>query len=361
MNVFLDTNAFYNNWFIDNAHFKSLFNYLNNEKFDLVISELVIQEVNNIQGRESNEACVEIERLLKKLYKLNKHDLGVNVNQIKLAEYDLLSTLQEKVYWLEVFSYEDIPHSEVVDRALNVTKPFAKGEKGYRDTMIWLSFLDYLKSNNVKGDIAFITNNKNDFFEGKKDNLTLHAELARDVTERGIEATIHPYKNIHEFLDKNVDRIEHSFDRESLLYEEECFLIDGTVSYLDQLGNEGLSSLFNNNVFSEKLTEVVDISSSITDGLEDETIDYVSKLENDMVYVSFNYEMKGVDLVISINSVEFKQHATELESLPYLYNIEHDGDIVKLSFYLRLSIDAALEYDSKSEECSNLTIDNMAI
>jgi len=52
MKVFLDTNAFYNNWFVDNANFKLLFHYLNNEEFDLLLSNLVAQEVNNIRERE---------------------------------------------------------------------------------------------------------------------------------------------------------------------------------------------------------------------------------------------------------------------------------------------------------------------
>jgi galactose mutarotase-like enzyme len=56
----------------------------------------------------------------------------------------------------------------VVKRAIKLVKPFTGQEKGYRDTLIWLSFLSYLKDNDIEGDVAFITNNKHDFFEVKE-------------------------------------------------------------------------------------------------------------------------------------------------------------------------------------------------
>ncbi|HHF3108932.1 TPA: PIN domain-containing protein [Vibrio alginolyticus] len=356
MNVFLDTNAFYNNWFVDNANFNLLFNYLNNERLSLILSELVVQEVNNIQGRESREAILDIEVAKKKLYKLNRYESFARNDDIDIPHYDIFSILGDKVDFLKKIDYEKIPHSEVVNRALNIKKPFTEGEKGYRDTLIWLSFIKFLKITNVKGDVAFITNNKSDFFEGKGEKLSLHPDLVRDVENIGLEATIHPYRNIYDFLNHNVDRVEHSFERQLLLDGHENFLISGTIDYLEGLDNAGLSDLFDNNIFSDKLTTVINISSNVYEGLEDDFIHYVSKLDNDSVYVSFNYEMKGVDLIISINSVEFKQYASEIESLPHLYNIEHDGEIVKLSFNFQVDFDAALEYQTKSKECSNLTI-----
>ena len=47
MKVFLDTNVFHNDWFMNNANFKSLFHFLNNEVHELILSKLVVQEVEN--------------------------------------------------------------------------------------------------------------------------------------------------------------------------------------------------------------------------------------------------------------------------------------------------------------------------
>ncbi|TOP99930.1 DUF4935 domain-containing protein, partial [Vibrio parahaemolyticus] len=89
MNVFIDTNAFYNNWFVGNAHFKLLFHYLNNEQLDLLLSDLVVQEVNNLRNKEVSESKVEIKRLLSRLKKLNRGGVGVSVDEMTISEYDI--------------------------------------------------------------------------------------------------------------------------------------------------------------------------------------------------------------------------------------------------------------------------------
>ncbi len=48
-----------------------MFHYLNNENEDLLLSELVVKEVENIRNRELEESVLEIERLVKKMEKLN--------------------------------------------------------------------------------------------------------------------------------------------------------------------------------------------------------------------------------------------------------------------------------------------------
>jgi predicted nucleic acid-binding protein len=65
--VFLDTNVFYRNWFAGNANFKLLFYYLNNLEYELLLSDLVIQEANNIRQREVREVNYELAKILKKV------------------------------------------------------------------------------------------------------------------------------------------------------------------------------------------------------------------------------------------------------------------------------------------------------
>jgi len=76
MKIFLDTNVFYKNWFADNPNFKLLFYFLNNKKFELLLSDLVVQETNNIRTREVHEVRSEIDRLIKKGNKLNLKELS---------------------------------------------------------------------------------------------------------------------------------------------------------------------------------------------------------------------------------------------------------------------------------------------
>jgi len=357
MKVFLDTNIFCKNWFVANANFKLLFYFLNNEKCDLLLSNLVVQETNNIRERELKEVQSELERLVNKGNKLNLKNLNFSISDLGIESYDLSSVLRDKVVWIENIDYENVPHSEVVERAIKLVKPFTGQDKGYRDTLIWLSFLSYLKEKNIEGSVAFITNNKDDFFETKNKKLSLHSDLVKDIGAYGIKANIIPYSNIYDFVDKNVDKISHSFDRYEILDELEFFLHAETESYLNTMKNDDISYLLETKVFSDKLTPVIDIESDIFEGLEDPDVKSVKPLPDASVYISCYFEMRGVNLVITIDEIEFKQHVDEIEAIKALYNIEIEEGYVKLSFTLRVCIDGSFEYETKDELASNLSID----
>lgn len=363
MKVFLDTNVFYKNWYAENPNFKLLFYFLNNRKFDLLLSDLVVQETNNIRNREVNEVQTEITRLVNKGSKLNKNPLSFKEEQLGFNEYKLSDVLKSKVDWIENISYENISQKVVVERAIQSIKPFTNQEKGYRDTLIWLSFLEYLQENDIEGDVAFITNNKHDFFESKGKALTFNEDLQKDIDERSLKAKIKPYLNIFDFVNENVDKIEHSFDRQEILDDLEEFLIEETESYLNSMSNYGIGDILDARVFSEKITSVMDIESDIfeglegLEGLEGPEVKSVKRLPENSVYISAYFEMRRVDLVITIDVIEFKQYVEEIEAIKSLYNIELDGEHTKLSFILRTCVDGSFEYDAKEKEPSNLSVE----
>jgi len=165
MKIFIDTNVFYNDWFMRNANFKYLFHYISNDGHSLIISKLVIQEAENIRQRELSEALHDIKCSINKMQKLNANILSYDAEGLGVNDYDLTLLIQSRADNLEIIGYDDIPHSEVVIRALNNKKPFMEGEKGYRDTLIWLSLIDYIVKNNESEDVIFITQNKSDFFK----------------------------------------------------------------------------------------------------------------------------------------------------------------------------------------------------
>ncbi|MFC0666160.1 PIN domain-containing protein [Azotobacter chroococcum] len=359
MKVFLDTNAFYKNWFASNANFKLLFYFLNNEQHELLLSDLVAQETNNIRERELNEIKSELSRLIKKGEQLNSRNLKFTIDDLGFQPYDLVKILKEKVDWIDSIEYDCIPQSKVVERAIKLVKPFSNQEKGYRDTLIWLSFLNYLSSNKIEGNVAFITNNKHDFFQSNGNNLSFNNDLLRDIEEYKIKANIRPYLNIYDFVNENVDKISHSFDRHEILDNLEHFLISETEDYLNSMSNGDISQLLDNKVFSDKLTPVIDIESDVFEGLEDPEVKSVKRLSGDNVYIEAYFEMRSVDLAITIDAIEYKQYASEIESTKSLYNINIEDDHAKLSFILRTCIDGSFEYDTKNETASNLSVDSI--
>lgn len=357
MKVFLDTNVFYNNWFAGNANFKLLFYFLNNEQHELLLSDLVVQETNNIRERELNEIKSELNRLITKSGKLNSSSLKLKVDELEFQSYDIGKILNEKVNRIDVIKYDCIPQGKVVERAIKLVKPFSGQEKGYRDTLIWLSFLNHLSSNKIEGNVAFITNNKSDFFQTSGNNLSFHKDLLKDIEEYQIQANIKPYLNIYDFVKENVDKISHSFDRSEILDSIDYFLIAETESHLNSMSNGDISQLLENKVFCDKLTPVVDIESTVFEGLEDPEVKSVKRLSGNSVYIEAYFEMRIVDLEITIDAIEYKQYASEIDLTESLYNINIEGDYAKLSFAIRPCLDVSLEYDTKSEIASNFSVD----
>lgn len=355
--MFLDTNVFCKNWFVSNANFSLLFYFLNNEKYDLLLSTLVVQETNNIRERELKEIKYELTRLVKKGNKLNSDALVFSADQLGINEYDLKDVLTSKVDWIEYIRYDNVPQHQVVSRALNSTKPFSGQEKGYRDTLIWLSFLEYLKDNSIEGDVAFITNNKHDFFDSGSKTVAFNDDLKSDIEYYEIKANIKPYSNIYHFVDENVDKVSHSFDRYEILDDLDHFLKREVQIYLNLMSNYDVSVLLGSGLFHQKMTNVVQIESNIIEGLEDPEVKTVKRLANNSVYISSYFEMRRVDLIITIELIEYKQYADEIEAIKTLYNIEIDDEHAVLSFILRACIDGSFEYDTVDKVPNNLSID----
>lgn len=336
-----------------------MFHYLNNEHEDLLLSELVVKEVENIRSRELEESLSEIERLVKKMDKLNLKKLNFDSASLGVDAYDLLETLSDKVDSVNSINYENISQSVAVNRALKSIKPFTGQEKGYRDTLIWLSFLEYLKGKDIKDEVIFITNNKSDFFDIKNKVIEFHPELQKDIEEYGIKAKITPYLNLYDFVNDKVDKDDHAIDKLALINELDDFFMEETDEYLEGMKNSQLSELFSTNLFTDKFTEVLDINVVNWDGIEDPEILSVSKLSGNDVYISCYYEMRGISMTVSIDEIEYNQHEDEIESLYTFIEVDIDkiNGIAKLHFGFRININASFIYDIKDEYPRELSVE----
>ncbi|NRB65700.1 MAG: DUF4935 domain-containing protein [Saprospiraceae bacterium] len=363
MKVFLDTNVFYNNWFASNPNFKLLFRYLNNETEELLLSDLVVEEVENIRNRELNESLNEIKRHINLAQKVSSSKLQFNESNLNISGYSLDSIISDRVEWIEKINYEGIPHKQLVSRALKSIKPFSGQEKGYRDALIWLSFLEHLKDNNIDGDIAFITANKHDFFSKEKGKLVIHPDLQKDIQQNGISANIIPFLNIYDFVNTQVDKDEHIVDRQKLSYEFDDFLMEQTIEHLQNLDNEGLSEIFSTSLFKDKLTPVLDIEGNNYDLVDDTEINNISKISDREAYVSCQFIATGVTLEITIDINEYNQYKTEIESISSYCEVEKDNinQVAKISFAFRAYVQASFTFDLLNETPIELHVENISI
>ncbi len=357
MKIFLDTNIFYNDWFMKNANFKYLFNYINNEGHSLILSELVVEEVENIRNRELTESLAEIKKNIKKAQKMNFDALNFDSDNLGIENYDLKDLLKSKTEYLELLGYEEISHSEVVGRALINKKPFIEGEKGYRDTLIWLSFLAYIVKNEIIDDVAFITQNTSDFFKTKDTILSFHPDLSDDIDKIKSEAKIIPFTSLFEFINSNVDKDTHAIDYDGSEEIFEDFITDSASDYLGWMSNTDLSIYFESSIFDTKVREILDIRVDVSEGLEDPEILQTRRLENNDIYISYKYNLRRVTLEIDIPKIAYVLNKDVLDE--FCYEVIISADIATMNCLVRPYFDVSFIYNDKNESLKSYEVANL--
>ncbi|MEY8213830.1 MAG: PIN domain-containing protein [Colwellia sp.] len=361
MKIFLDTNVFYNNWFTDNPNFKLMFRYLNNEQDDLLISDLVVQETENIRNREIGESLSEIKRQIKKIRKLNPESIIYDSSNLNIKNYNLIEQLKNNVECIENISYENISNKDLISRAFSSKKPFSGKEKGYRDALIWLSFVDYLASNNIEERIIFITDNKSDFYTIKNKTISLHPDLQMDLDKRDIKAKITPYLNLFDFINKEVVKDDHLIDKMKWENELDGFLLVQTEAHLVNLNKNSLSELLGTNLFKDRITDILNVTCEIWDGIDDTDILSVSKISETEAYISCHYIVTGVDLKVTVDLIEYNQHQDEIDSLNGCNEvfIDNESATVDLSFGYKAYVSGSLVFSTLDEEPKILNIETI--
>ncbi|AVH25910.1 PIN domain-containing protein [Vibrio diabolicus] len=362
MKVFLDTNVFFKNWYVDNPNFKWMFRYLNNEQEELLLSELVVLEVENIRNRQRDEAIAEIKKQYKNLNGLSNKSVNFD-NGIDIEDYDLNLILNDKAEFIDRIDFESISHKTLVHRAFKSVKPFSGQEKGYRDSLIWLSLVEYLKSCNENEEIAFITNNKTDFFVSKNKEIRLHPDLVKDLEENGIKSKVVPYTDLFQFVNSVIDKDDHLVDELKLSYELDDFLMEQTEEHMESLSKQDLSQYFATNVFKDKITQILDLTCETWDGVDDTEILSVSKISDDEAYVSCHYVVTGLDLTVAIDVIEYNQHKDDIDSISECYQvvIDHENEIANISLGFRAWISGSLIYKVHDELPAELHVENVEL
>lgn len=153
--------------------------------FDPVISAIALAEASgaHIEQVETLRLAV---RSIKKMHfmpgVLPDFDL---TDLIAAAESDTRDRyIEELTRKVETLRYTVLPTSKVdhdvlADREIRRIRPCKPDGKGARDTLMWLSLLDYLQT---KPDSrVFLVSNDDDFRLGGRDRAKLHPDLVRDI------------------------------------------------------------------------------------------------------------------------------------------------------------------------------------
>jgi len=199
MYVFLDSNFCYTDPFMqENLYNRILIELAEAGHIALCMSEVVRKEILNNFEKELRKHYEVIENNKNKLMQKYIRRTDGSPFEWKITVEDYLNKLGDRLSELEDNGIiEIIPYSneilpELVERSIKRIKPFSESKLEFRDAIIWLSYVEFVKSHEIDC-CYFITSNTEDFYKNEK----LHPDLEKDST------VFVMYKNAQEFIQKS--------------------------------------------------------------------------------------------------------------------------------------------------------------
>lgn len=201
--IVLDANVFIADYWLRSPSFVLLRDFLKKTNATLVVPKVVFQEVLNHHEEDLKKVKSDIQRALREAGRLIRDFKGRQDSIVALSKkskedpYEKFLSSELASLNSRIPDYNDIPHTEVIDRDLRRRKPFQESGKGYRDTLLWETIL---RNSIEKGvETVFITKNVRDFSDA---NGELHGDLKNDVVRRkGDEDSLVLFRDLPAFTD----------------------------------------------------------------------------------------------------------------------------------------------------------------
>ncbi len=182
MNIFIDSNILYQDYFFENKSNKKLLEYCKEGLLNLHMSEIVRLELKRQFQKEIESKNTELQKLIKELKRL-KVEREINVIPIDehLNKFDTFYNRLNSFDNFFIIHYKNEFLPDIIDRAINRRKPFTEEKSELKDAIIWKTYSDFVETNNTS-DCVLLTNNTSDFCD-KKDKSKIHSDLTTDTNK----------------------------------------------------------------------------------------------------------------------------------------------------------------------------------
>ena len=384
MKVLVDSNQFIADFLLESAPFRYLMHFLNNEGHTLLLSRLVLEEVENKYSTEIQKAFTEASKSNQRLEQLGLSHSPAKTFNLELPLLNLEQRIREQIDSVQILEYENVPQAQVVQRALNRRKPFdADGATGYRDCLLWLSLICQLASDtsNTDEEVIFISSNWKDFYQAapvkqavnedsdkassstsiqnKKPTsllkIKLHDDLIADLTS--LKQSVSPFYTVAAFVDTKVDKAKHviSYDKCYELFED--YLEEQGLEALQHPGSESVALVLRRifPISTASALTILDARAEIFDGLEDLHI-YLAEEVGNKVYVSCGFDLLQVDVTLTVPRTQFDAHRAEIEGAVHLLEVREFEDKVDIRIFVRSYYQASFDFDPKTQNCSGFSL-----
>lgn len=362
--AFIDTNIFFNNWYLRSPNFSVLANYLGNSGATMLLSEVVQQEVEAKFKAEREKLLKSLAVDLRRVADFQHEPVSLETPALD-GDFNFLKVVERRFENVDVIAVDAVTCRDLVPRAINATRPFREGEKGFRDTLIWMSLLAYLKKLSQRNlRLLLVTANSNDFFDKSPDGAVLHSDLRKDLMEHGLKVDIVPYTSVKSLIEQEVDLGLHSFSHEQFKEdhgdEMEDLAANAAEAFLSDLPLGDLQVLLEDAGVPAVLVRPIR-SFTVLDleGTEDPEVTSFEKLKDETIYIGYTFNLLTVSFTVVVDANDYFNHQKEYDD--YFINPSVDGGSVSLEVLRRCDFEGGLSYRQETSEFTSVTIDSASL
>lgn len=325
--VILDSNSLYGDPFFSSGNLKRLIAYSSLNKIDVLISDVVEEEVinNNLKKIQIN-----LEKIKGQAKTINEvvgsQAISLNAIDTDIAEKELRKRFNDLSADGSIIKipYKNDMMPDLINRALKKIRPFKENKEEFRDSVIWLSCIEYLKSKDYES-VYFISNNSSDFCgsDGK-----LHQDLKNDYD--GIVL----YKNLKAFFSEEKEEIS------KLIPEGKSVELMAWLAKNEPDG-DAIKDMLRDNFFENISANLSQLLSSISvHDIDSEIFDgYVQPYELD------DFCLDDYEVNVDIDSIIVTgQCSTSNYVEAYQYNPVYDSSDEKFSFTGEVEVEVTLDF-----------------
>ena len=362
--VFIDTNIFFNNWYLRSANFAVLANYLSNERGILLLSEVVRQEVEAKFKSESTTLQKSLAQDLRRTEDFQQRPERQEPPALDI-NFDFAKVVNDRFDNVELVNIEEISNRDLVSRAISVRRPFRDGEKGYRDSVIWLSLLQHLRKASVsERRLIFINANAHDFFDKTTNPIELHPHLLEDLSEYSADLKIVLFKSLKDFIDQEVDLALHSVKHDDFEEENgnemEELASRAAERYLQDMPlNEMQSFLEAADIPKHLVREIRSFSVEDFEGIEDPEVISLTGLKDGSLYIGYRFNLLTVRYTVTVDLDVYLSRKEEFDE--YFLNMTLEDRSASLELFRRCDFEASLAYRQDLTEFTSVSIDDASM
>ncbi len=232
-----DTSALFSDLSMSGVQSRQLLRWSGHGSYELHLPEVVVAEMTH-DARERIEKAVEKVAAARTSFAKLAIPVELPLPDVSVSTGEFEERLRARIAGTQgqVLPIPDAPHAKLVERSADGIKPFSSSAKdskehsdrGYRDTLIWITVLEAAKA----GEVTLVTENTTDFTDGEGN---LHPDLLADLEREGLEGEVQLSLSLTAFL------AEH-LPSDATAIEEFRLRVAGNDEFREEL-DKGVSKL----------------------------------------------------------------------------------------------------------------------